>query len=127
MKNALECGELRNEGDIGMEQFDDKIEEIELEIKRLQEEKLSLQMLDIERQNALILHEKFCACVHTVDCAWFHEIKDDVHNWEGPAHKNWVQKAERLIHAGYRVPDVVRIKDIMGPLWDRKDKNGKEI
>lgn len=35
-----------------MGEFDDKIEELESEIKRLQEEKLSLQMLDMERQNA---------------------------------------------------------------------------
>lgn len=105
-----------------MEQFDDKIEEIELEIERLREEKLSLQMLDMERQNAAILHEKFCACIHTVDCAWFHEIKDNVVNWEGSAHKDWLQKAKLLIRAGYRVPDVVRIKDIMESLWDRKDK-----
>lgn len=122
MKSASECGELRNEGDIDMGQFDDKIEEIELEISRLQEEKLSLQMLDMERQNATILHEKFCTQNHIDECGWFHEIKDGVVNWEGSVHKNWLEKAERLIHAGYRVPDVVRIKDIMESLWDRKDK-----
>lgn len=97
-----------------MEQFEDKIKEIELEIKRLQEEKLSLQMLDMERQNATALHEKFCVQNHIDECGWFHEIKDGVVNWEGPVHKKWVQKAERLIRAGYHLSDVVNIKDIMG-------------
>jgi hypothetical protein len=91
----------------------DKIEEIELKIKRLQEEKLSLQMLDIERQNAAILHEKLCTRNHIDECKWFHEIKDGVVNWEGPVHKDWIQKAQHLIRAGYRVPDVLAIKDIM--------------
>lgn len=97
-----------------MGQFDDKIEEIELEIKKLQEEKLSLQMLDMKQQNAVIFHEKFCTQYHIDECGWFHEIKDGVVNWEGPVHKKWVQKAERLIHAGYHVSDVVKIRDIMG-------------
>lgn len=96
-----------------MGEFDDKIEELESDINRLKEEKLSLQMLDIERQNAAILHEKLCTRNHIDECEWFHEIKDGVVNWEGPVHKDWIQKAQRLIRAGYRVPDVVAIKDIM--------------
>lgn len=96
-----------------MGEFDEKIEEIELEIHRLQEEKLSLQMLDIERQNAAMLHEKLCTRNHIDECEWFHEIKDGVVNWEGPVHKDWAQKAQRLIRAGCHIPDVMTIKEIM--------------
>lgn len=96
-----------------MGEFDDKIEELESEINRLKEEKLALQMLDMERQNAAILHEKLCTRNHIDECEWFHEIKDGVVNWEGPVHKDWIQKAQRLIRAGHSVPDVLAIKDIM--------------
>lgn len=95
-----------------MKEFDDKIKELESYIKRLQGEKLSLQMLDMTRQNAVILHEKFCTRNHIHECGWFHEIS--VVNWEGSTHKNWLQKAQQLINAGYRISDVVKIKDIMG-------------
>lgn len=105
---------------IAMGEFDGKIEEIDSEIKRLQGDKLYLQILDMKRQNAVTLHENFCSRNHVDECGWFHEIKDGVVNWEGLVHENWLQKAELLIHAGYRVPDVVRIKDIMESLWDRK-------
>lgn len=99
-----------------MEQSDKKINEMDSEIKRLQREKLFLEMLNISRENALILHKKFCVCGNTADCAWFHEIKDGIHNWEGLVHRDWFSKAERLIHANYHVSDIVKIKDIMGSL-----------
>lgn len=99
-----------------MEQSDKKIQEMDSKIRILQREKLTLEILNINRENALILHKKFCVCNNTADCEWFHEIKDCIHNWEGPAHKYWFSKAERLIHAGYHVSDVVEIKDIMGSL-----------
>lgn len=97
-----------------MGEFDDKIEELESRINKLKEEKLTLEMLDIERQNAVMLHEKFCTQNHVDACGWFHEIKDGIVNWEGPVHKNWLQKAERLIHSGYRISDVIKIKDLIG-------------
>lgn len=97
-----------------MGEFDGKIEELESRINKLKEEKLALEMLDIERQNAVMLHEKFCTQNHVDMCGWFREIKDGTVNWEGPVHKNWFQKAERLIRSGYRISDVVKIKDLIG-------------
>lgn len=108
-----------SKGGVKMEEMNgDKIKGLESEIERLKKEKLHLEMMFFDQQNALILHEKFCTRNHTGggECGWFYEIKGGVHNWEGSAHKDWLQKAHRLIHAGYHVSDVEKIKEIMGSL-----------
>ena len=107
------------------EQIRNKIEELGSEIEILQNEKLNLEILEITRKNTEILHETFCTKNYTggsgsEGCEWSHEIKDGVVDWEGPIHKYWFEKANVLLHAGYRILDVVRIKDLMNLKMDDK-------
>lgn len=46
---------------------------------------------------AIRIHARTCRASHAVDCAWFYEIHDGVHDWEAPTHKRYLKKANQVL------------------------------
>jgi hypothetical protein len=65
----------------------------------------TLEIIKIEKQYpngleelkelAIYLHSSFCCINHDDGCGWHWEISHDKHNWNGYAHKEYLEKASR--------------------------------
>jgi hypothetical protein len=51
------------------------------------------------------LHSTMCRSNHTDACGWYYEIKSDVHDWTGYAHKSYLERAVKAI-------DIARSKNV---------------
>lgn len=67
-------------------------------------------MLDEEQQLAIFLHQNLCTVNHTDGCSWGYEIHGVIEDWEGYAHKKYLEMAKRMIE---RCSDVDMIKSII--------------
>jgi hypothetical protein len=66
------------------------------EIDKINIEIESLEQMDPVQSLAIGLHAELCTHNHTDQCGWEYEFKDKVPNWDGHAHKRWLDKAVKL-------------------------------
>lgn len=67
-------------------------------------------MLSEEQQLAIFLHQHLCTANHTDGCSWGYEIHGVIEDWEGYAHKKYLEMAKRMIE---KCPDIDMIKSII--------------
>ena len=77
--------------------IDKKILELEEEITRLKQEKAKIEKTPDNKRLAFMLHAKKCRWDHTEGCGWFYEINKGVHDWEGYAHKRYLEEANKIL------------------------------
>ena len=51
---------------------------------------------------AIKYHEKTCTMSHLDRCSWQYEISENVHNWKGHSHRNYLDCAEVAYNSGMR-------------------------
>lgn len=56
-----------------------------------------LKELAPSQRVAIIMHEHMCTHNHTDACGWHYEIKNGVHNFTSPTHKDWEIRALRTM------------------------------
>lgn len=85
-------------------------------IKRLREEIESLEMEEQEEMKlspvqrmAIELHRYLCHSNHIDECGWDYE-KD----WQGYAHKRWLDTAEKLDAMNLTIEQMRKIAEILG-------------
>lgn len=69
--------------------------------------------LSEEQQLAIFLHQHLCHSNHTDGCSWSYEIHGVNEDWEGHAHKKYLEMAKRMIE---RCPDTSMIKSIIAAI-----------
>lgn len=69
-----------------------------------------IQTLPENKQLAIWLHSKLCHHNHTDGCGFFYEIHDLEDNWEGYAHKEYLEKADDVLAV---TKDINMIKNIV--------------
>lgn len=57
-------------------------------------------LLPENKRMAILLHKNLCLCNHTDMCGWYYEIDGVIHDWEGYTHKEYLEKANKLIQNG---------------------------
>ena len=59
---------------------------------------------------ARLLHKKLCHYSHTDQCSWYYSTVYDglADDWTSYSHKEYLEKANRLIEAGFTLDDVKR-------------------
>ena len=67
---------------------------------------------------AIHLHDKMCKFNHTDGCDWFYRIKNEVHDWDSYAHKEWLQKASKILKSRLVLESDKPIKKIIDDLTD---------
>lgn len=82
------------------------VDELQKEIENLEATKIKLT-LELEEAKALTilspveelavaLHDILCTHNHTDGCEWYYDVKNGVHNWQGFAHKRYLEAAVKL-------------------------------
>ena len=78
-----------------MKNYNKEIEELEVKLKLLKEEKKKFDLMQPNYQLAEILHEKLCHWNHTDGCGWYYE------KWEGFGEKSerqrYLDKANKIL------------------------------
>jgi glutamate synthase domain-containing protein 3 len=74
-------------------EFDKKINELQVELENVQNEKMRFMRLNRTQRLAELLHEKLCSWNHTDGCSWHYESWDDI----GNARKRYLEKAENIL------------------------------
>lgn len=95
-----------------MLEVEKKISELKKDISKLEREKRGIELMNTYQRIAYELHEKFCKSDHVEQCGWFYEIKDGTHNWDGSTHKDQLEKAKKLLNAGYQIVDLEKLDEI---------------
>ena len=49
---------------------------------------------------AILLHNNLCHSNHTDRCGWYYEMKGVIHDWSKYQHKQYLEKANKLIQSG---------------------------
>lgn len=65
---------------------------------------------------AIVLHKRLCHHDHTEGCDWYYDIKNGVHDWNSRhygSHAEYLQKAEKVIAAGFTLSDITKLLDIV--------------
>ncbi len=70
------------------------------EVVKLRSQQILEQQLSPAKQFAIALHSATCNSDHTEQCDWFYSIKDGVHDWNGWAHRRYLDKGKRLERIG---------------------------
>lgn len=100
--------------------IDNKIAELNLEIKILQKEKKSLLDLSDDERLAIVLHSILCRSNHTDGCSWFYEFKNQMHQWDTGTHSSYLRKSQKLIEVAkeknMNVVDLIGIYEIFKEL-----------
>lgn len=81
------------------------------------EKKRTLDEISPEKQLASELHRRYCKKNHVEECGWQFEIKnhgerDELHDWEGYSHKQWLQKAKNILDLTDK-KTVIKVLDII--------------
>lgn len=84
-------GKLRRKG-----QLEQEIAEKQLEVAKIEKELNILEALKPRERIAIGLHDILCRHNHTDGCSWYHEVKEDVHDWTRSEHEDWLKKGVRL-------------------------------
>ncbi|AGY46703.1 hypothetical protein BigBertha_195 [Bacillus phage BigBertha] len=74
-----------------------KIASLKAELEKLEKEQEEFNALSEDKQLAITLHELMCNWNHTDGCGWGYETNGGTHNWDGYAHKKWLEHAQQLI------------------------------
>lgn len=77
--------------------IDNKIAELNEELRQLHEQKCQLAEMNVNEQLAIELHSILCHSNHTDGCDWHYEISDGIHEWERASHARYLVKANKLI------------------------------
>lgn len=48
------------------------------------------------------LHSTMCRSNHTDACGWYYEMKNDLHDWTGHAHKRYLDRSVKAIEVASR-------------------------
>ena len=56
-----------------------------------------IKLLPNDKQLAIFLHSKLCHCDHTDQCGFFYEINGLEDNWNGYGHKEYLEKAKKVL------------------------------
>jgi hypothetical protein len=59
----------------------------------------TLKAASPDKQLAEELHNIQCHWNHTDGCDWYYEISDNIVNWDGQAHGEYLKRARRMICA----------------------------
>lgn len=65
-------------------------------------------LLPENQRMAILLHEKLCKYDHTDQCSWYYEIDGIEHDWNRYQHKEYLEKADKLISKGINI-DIMKI------------------
>ncbi|AGT13474.1 hypothetical protein TROLL_203 [Bacillus phage Troll] len=74
-----------------------KIASLKAELEKLEKEQAEFNALSEDKQLAITLHGMMCNWNHVDGCGWDYEVSKGTHNWNGYAHKNWLEKSKELI------------------------------
>lgn len=78
-----------------MENYDKEIEELELKLKIVKEEKKNFDLLRPNYRLAELIHGKLCRHNHTDGCGWYYE------QWDGLGDKStrnsYLEKANKIL------------------------------
>ncbi|MFA5407283.1 MAG: hypothetical protein WC343_00760 [Bacilli bacterium] len=75
----------------------EQIAEHEDALEKLYAERDELEKMTPRQRLAVYIHEKTCHHDHIETCAWFYEIDEDGHNWDGFSHKRMLTVADTLL------------------------------
>lgn len=75
----------------------EEILRLQAQIRKLENEQEAFDALSEDKRLAITLHELMCNWNHVDGCGWEYEISKGTHNWNGYAHKKWVENAKQLI------------------------------
>lgn len=65
------------------------------------------ELLPENQRMAILLHKALCHSNHTDRCGWYYEINGIEHDWTRWTHKEYLEKANKLIQSGITI-DVMK-------------------
>lgn len=100
-----------------IESIDSEIRKHEQKISDLMNEKKRLaedtQAMTVQGQLAIKLHDKFCRWNHIDGCGWDYEFVDSKHNWNGYAHKEYWNKAGKILKSGVDPKEAIKFMELV--------------
>ena len=63
------------------------------ELEKLQQEVKKLEQIDPDKALAVMIHDAKCHSNHTDGCGWYYEMTNNVDNWTGYSHKEYITKS----------------------------------
>lgn len=79
--------------------IEEKIKKHKDDLAKLEKELEVARQEDPDHQLAKELHSMLCTWNHTDGCGWFYEFKDKKDDWTRDAHREYLGRARKLIHA----------------------------
>lgn len=70
--------------------------------RECQEYETKILSLTPKQRAAIFLHSKHCTINHTDGCGWYYE-----HDWEGYAHKHWLDEVDVYIEEAKKLNDIL--------------------